>query len=109
MREPRTRSMPSPYEKARAGCPHHVAIIADGNRRWAQSRGLPLSAGYEAGADTLKARLHDAMRLGVQALTVYSFSTENWSRPAREIEELMSTLATRIENETPQLHADGVR
>jgi len=87
----------------------HVALIADGNRRWAQSRRLAVSAGYEAGADTLKARLHDAVRLGVRVLTVYSFSTENWSRPAQEIEELLSTLAARIERETPQLHADGVR
>ena len=68
-----------------------------------------MSAGYEAGADTLKARLRDAVRLGVQALTVYSFSTENWSRPAKEIDELLSTLAARIERETPGLHADGVR
>jgi undecaprenyl diphosphate synthase len=87
----------------------HIALIADGNRRWAQSRGLPVSAGYEAGADTLKARLHDAVGLGVQTLTVYSFSTENWSRPAGEIDELLSTLAARIERETPELHADGVR
>jgi undecaprenyl diphosphate synthase len=91
--------------------PHarHVAIIADGNRRWSCARGLPLSAGYEAGADTLKARLQDAIELGVEELTVYSFSTENWSRPAREIRELISVLAARIERETPQLHGDGVR
>jgi undecaprenyl diphosphate synthase len=88
---------------------NHVALIADGNRRWAQSHGLSVSAGYEAGADTLKARLHDAARLGVQALTVYTFSTENWGRPAREIDDLMSTLAARIERETPELHSDGVR
>jgi undecaprenyl diphosphate synthase len=68
-----------------------------------------VSAGYEAGADTLKARLHDAIRLGVRALTVYSFSTENWSRPGKQVDELMSTLATRIEDETPDLHANGVR
>jgi undecaprenyl diphosphate synthase len=86
----------------------HVAIIADGNRRWARARGLPVSAGYQAGADTLKARLADAIELGVQELTVYSFSTENWSRPAAEIRELISTLAARIEKEAPELHADGV-
>jgi undecaprenyl diphosphate synthase len=68
-----------------------------------------VSAGYEAGADTLKARLADAIELGVEELTVYSFSTENWSRPAEEIRELISTLAARIENETPELDAQGVR
>jgi len=86
-----------------------VALIADGNRRWARTRGLPVSAGYEAGADTLKARLADAIELGVQELSVYSFSTENWARPAAEIRELICTLAARIEQETPELHADGVR
>jgi undecaprenyl diphosphate synthase len=87
----------------------HVAIVADGNRRWARARGLPVSAGYKAGADTLKARLADAIELGVQELSVYSFSTENWSRPAQEIRELIAILAARIEQETPQLHRDGVR
>jgi undecaprenyl diphosphate synthase len=92
-----------------SSCAPHVALIADGNRRWAQSHGLSVSAGYEAGADTLKARLHDAARLGVQALTVYTFSTENWVRPAKEIDDLMATLAARIERETPELHGEGVR
>jgi undecaprenyl diphosphate synthase len=101
--------MSSPRHDTRISSARHVALIADGNRRWAQSRGLPVSAGYEAGADTLKARLHDAARLGVQTLTVYSFSTENWSRPAGEIEQLMSTLAARIARETPELHGEGVR
>jgi undecaprenyl diphosphate synthase len=87
----------------------HVALIADGNRRWARARGLPVAAGYEAGADTLKARLADAIELGVEELSVHSFSTENWSRPAVEIRELISTLAARIEKETPELDAQGVR
>src|SRR5664280_1015236 len=87
----------------------HVALIAAGNRRWARARGLPVSAGYEAGANTLKARLADAIEMGVKELSVYSFSTENWSRPAQEIRELICTLAARIEKETPELHADGVR
>jgi undecaprenyl diphosphate synthase len=87
----------------------YVAIVADGNRRWARAEGLPVAAGYEAGADTLKATLHDALELEIEELTVYSFSTENWSRPAEEIRELISTLAARIENETPELHAEGVR
>ena len=90
-------------------CARYVAIIADGNRRWACARGLPVSAGYEAGADTLKARLGDAIELGVEELTIYSFSTENWSRPTHEINELISILAARIERETPSLHDEGVR
>ncbi len=87
----------------------YVAIVADGNRRWAHGAGLPVSAGYEAGADTLKARLYDALELGVEELTVYSFSTENWSRPTEEVCELISTLASRIARETPELHEHGVR
>jgi undecaprenyl diphosphate synthase len=87
----------------------HVAIIADGNRRWAHARQLPVSAGYEAGSDTLKARLQDAIELGVEELTVYSFSTENWSRPAEEVRELIAVMAARIERETPELHTEGVR
>ena len=59
----------------------YVAIITDGNGRWAQRRGLPVMAGHEAGADTVKARLRDAVDLGIRELTVYSFSTENWARP----------------------------
>ncbi len=101
--------MPSRPRSSQPPSARHVAIIADGNRRWARARGLPVSAGYEAGADTLKARLGDAIDLGIEELTVYSFSTENWSRPAAEIRELIATLAARIERETPELHADGVR
>jgi undecaprenyl diphosphate synthase len=63
----------------------YVAIITDGNGRWAKQRGLPVLAGHEAGADTVKARLRDAVDLGIDELTVYSFSTENWSRPLEEV------------------------
>jgi undecaprenyl diphosphate synthase len=87
----------------------HVAIIADGNGRWARSHGLPVNDGHEAGADTLKARLHDAVEFGIQQLTVYSFSTENWSRPPSEIRGLIAMLAHRIAQETPELHREGVR
>ncbi len=61
----------------------YVAIITDGNGRWARARGLPVNDGHEAGADTVKARLRDAVELGIRELTVYSFSTENWSRSPR--------------------------
>jgi undecaprenyl diphosphate synthase len=87
----------------------YVAIITDGNGRWARARGLPVNAGHSAGADTVKARLRDAVELGVEELTVYSFSTENWSRPAEEIQGLMEMFAKRISEETPELHEQGVR
>jgi undecaprenyl diphosphate synthase len=67
----------------------YVAIITDGNGRWARSRGLPVVAGHEAGADAVKARLRDAVQLGIQEMTVYSFSTENWSRSPEEVSALM--------------------
>jgi undecaprenyl diphosphate synthase len=89
--------------------PRYVAIITDGNGRWAQSRGLPVVAGHEAGADTVKARLKDAVELGLQELTVYSFSTENWSRDEDEVAGLMEMFARRLEVETPELHEQGVR
>jgi undecaprenyl diphosphate synthase len=87
----------------------YVAIITDGNGRWAQARGLPVLAGHEAGADVVKARLRDAVRLGVEELTVYSFSTENWSRPRAEVDGLMAMFAQRIDRETPELDEEGVR
>ena len=86
-----------------------VAIITDGNGRWAQGRGLPVVAGHEAGADTVKARLRDAAEFGIQEFTVYSFSTENWSRDETEVSALMEMFARRIEAETPELDAEGVR
>lgn len=87
----------------------YVAIITDGNGRWAQSRGLPVIEGHQAGADVVKARLRDAVELGVEELTVYSFSTENWSRSKAEVDGLMTMFAQRIDRETPELHAEGVR
>lgn len=94
---------------ARLPLARYVAIITDGNGRWARARGLPVNEGHNAGADTLKARLRDAAELGVKELTVYSFSTENWSRPVEEVNGLISMLAQRIAGETPVLHAHGVR
>ncbi len=87
----------------------YVAIITDGNGRWAQARGLPVVVGHQAGADTVKARLRDAVELGVEELTVYSFSTENWARSPEEVGGLMAMFAQRIDRETPELHAEGVR
>jgi len=86
-----------------------VAIITDGNGRWAQQRGLPTVDGHRAGADTVKARLRDAVELGIDELTVFSFSTENWSRPTEEVAGLMAMFGERIDAETPELDAEGVR
>jgi undecaprenyl diphosphate synthase len=87
----------------------YVAIITDGNGRWAQNQGLPVIEGHRAGADTVKARLRDAAGLGIEELTVFSFSTENWSRPAEEVAGLMAMFGERIQAETPELDAEGVR
>jgi undecaprenyl diphosphate synthase len=87
----------------------YVAIITDGNGRWAQQRGLPVIEGHEAGADCVKARLRDAAEFGVKELTVYSFSTENWTRPKEEVDGLMAMFAERIDRETPELDEEGVR
>jgi len=89
--------------------PRYVAIITDGNGRWAQARGLPVAEGHQAGADVVKARLRDAVDFGIRELTVYSFSTENWSRPAEEVTALMRMFSQRILSETPELKAEGVR
>jgi len=87
----------------------YVAIITDGNGRWAEQRGLPTVDGHRAGADTVKARLRDAVELGIEELTVFSFSTENWSRPAEEVAALMEMFGERIDAETPELKEEGVR
>ena len=87
----------------------YVAIIMDGNGRWAQQHGVPVAEGHKAGADTVKARLRDAADLGVRELTIYSFSTENWSRPQDEVDALMALFSARIIGETPELHEEGVK
>jgi undecaprenyl diphosphate synthase len=89
--------------------PQHVAIITDGNGRWAQARGRHPVEGHRAGADVVKARLRDAARLGVKELTVFSFSTENWTRPPDEVAGLMAMFSERIARETPELRDEGVR
>ena len=87
----------------------YVAIITDGNGRWAQRRGLPVIEGHRAGADVVKARLRDAVDLGIEELTVFSFSTENWSRSPEEVSGLMTMFGERILGETPELDEEGVR
>jgi undecaprenyl diphosphate synthase len=87
----------------------YVAIIMDGNARWASRQGLPVLAGHREGARTLKQTVRDAVELGVLELTVYAFSTENWTRPRDEVEGLMAMFAELIESETPELDEEGVR
>lgn len=94
---------------AAADGPRYVAIITDGNGRWAKQRGLPAIRGHEAGADIVKARLRDAVEFGLRELTVYSFSTENWNRSRAEVAALMRLFARRIDAETPELKDEGVR
>ena len=87
----------------------YVAIITDGNGRWASARGKPVIEGHRAGADNVRARVRDAGELGVRELTLFLFSTENWSRPKEEVEGLMSMFAERITGESTELHENGVR
>jgi undecaprenyl diphosphate synthase len=94
---------------AEGKAPRYVAIITDGNGRWARQRGLPVGAGHRAGAETVLARLLDAVELGVEELTVYAFSTENWARSPEEVRGLIELLIEYIDRVTPELHREGVR
>jgi len=88
--------------------PHHVGIIMDGNGRWAQARGLPRVAGHRAGTDNIRRVLRGATELGIQVLTIYAFSTENWARPPAEVSALMRLLGEVIRRELADLHENGV-
>jgi undecaprenyl diphosphate synthase len=87
----------------------YVAIICDGNARWACAHALSVTEGHRAATNRVLACVRDARLLGVKELTIYSFSTENWSRPREEIDGLMALIGRRVELETPRLHDDGVR
>ena len=89
--------------------PAYVGIITDGNGRWAKARGLSVGDGHRAGAENVRARLRDAVDLGIQELTVYAFSTENWSRSPAEVKYLIDLIAEYIDRVTPELHAENVR
>ena len=89
--------------------PRHAAIIMDGNGRWAAARGLPRSAGHKAGIDALRAAVRAAADFGIEYLTIYSFSTENWSRPKTEVMFLLELLRRFIRQDVAELHASGVR
>jgi undecaprenyl diphosphate synthase len=89
--------------------PVHVAIIMDGNGRWAKARGLPRIAGHQRGAEAVRRTLSAAAELGISYLTLYGFSSENWKRPAAEIDDLMQLLRLYLEREINSLHRNGIR
>lgn len=89
--------------------PTHIAIIMDGNGRWAQARGLPRLMGHRQGVENIRRILNASVEFGIQYLTIYAFSTENWDRPLDEVRGLMTILEQTIQRETPELHKNGVR
>ncbi len=89
--------------------PTHVAIIMDGNGRWAQARGLPRIAGHRKGAEAVREAISAAVDAGVSYLTLYGFSSENWKRPASEVNDLMGLLRFYLRNKVDELHKEGVR
>lgn len=89
--------------------PRHVAIIMDGNGRWAKKRGLPRSAGHRQGTENLRTIIRAAVEFGVEILTIYAFSTENWNRPRREVQLLLRILEMVIDRELDELNREGVQ
>jgi undecaprenyl diphosphate synthase len=99
----------TPQTKAVFDVPRHIAIIMDGNGRWAAARGLPRAEGHRRGVDALRQVVRAAGDLGVEILTIFSFSSENWTRPAAEIHDLLGLLRRFIRNDLAELHRNGVR
>jgi undecaprenyl diphosphate synthase len=89
--------------------PRHVAVIMDGNGRWAEARGLPRVAGHREGSEAVRAVTRAARRVGIEALTLYAFSSENWARPDEEVGALMQLLAEFLESERGEMMANGIR
>ena len=98
-------SLNTPLEKI----PRHVAMIMDGNGRWAIQRGLPRLAGHKAGTENLRRVIRSTVEFGIKYLTIYAFSTENWGRPAEEVQGLMYILEDVIDKELAELHKEGVQ
>lgn len=92
-----------------AEVPRHVAIIMDGNGRWAQERGLPRTFGHDAGTENIRRIVRAAVELGIEYLTLWAFSTENWNRPADEVQTIISLIARSIERELDELDQEGAR
>ena len=89
--------------------PVHVAIIMDGNGRWARARGLPRTAGHRRGAEAVRRAVNCAIEFGVAYLTLYGFSSENWKRPATEVDDLMGLMRRYLESDIEELHQNGIR
>lgn len=89
--------------------PAHVAVIMDGNGRWAKARGLPRTAGHKKGVDAVRRAVEAARELGIQYLTIFSFSSENWRRPLEEVSDLMQLLRFYLKSEVKELHKAGIR
>ena len=100
---------PLPTQPISNGIPVHVAIIMDGNGRWANARGLPRAVGHAQGAEAVRRTVRAASELGIRYLTLYGFSLENWKRPAKEIADLMGLLRLYLRKEIGELHREGVR
>ena len=100
---------PSSLTATSAKVPRHVAIIMDGNGRWAEARGLPRFAGHSAGVEAVRRAVRAAIELGIRYLTIYSFSTENWTRPETEVTFLMGLMRRFIRSDLADLHMNGVR
>jgi len=96
-------------ESAPAPLPRHVAIVMDGNGRWALGQGRERSAGHQSGLDPVRMVIEQCAQRGIEALTLYAFSSENWARPAAEVAELMGLFCDALDRELPMLHANGVR
>ncbi len=107
--KPKPESIILPDGEEPLRLPRHVAIIMDGNGRWAKQRGLPRAAGHQQGTENLRRLLKSAVEFGVEILTIYAFSTENWNRPRREVELLMRILETVIDRELRELNENGVQ
>lgn len=93
----------------KANLPRHIAVIMDGNGRWARRRAMPRTAGHRAGVKSVRATVEHAGRLGVKHLTLFAFSSENWSRPADEVSKLMSLFVEALQREVAELHRNNVR
>jgi undecaprenyl diphosphate synthase len=101
--------MISPQDDTAAGVPRHIAIVMDGNGRWAERRGMPRTAGHRAGTKAARMAVEQCVRRGVGALTLFAFSSENWSRPAEEVGVLMQLFIEALQRQVRELEENGVR
>ena len=104
-----TEAAPTPAQSEQGAVPRHVAIIMDGNGRWAQERGKSRQAGHRAGTENIRRVIEQFAARRVEYLTLYAFSTENWSRPRREVQALMRVLALALRNEVENFHKNNIR